>query len=1100
MKRFSALIIALIYSITTFAESPKIENPSTPLRRILDIPLNLSAKDKRSGFQLSPKFIVTPIRGGEALPLKTANGETIVTAKVGESYKIRAELDGYAPLERTIEITQNDYPEGRNVVLDLEPQPSAVVVFKTVDSENENEIIESVIKVTVKDKVYNGRITKANPTYRFILTSTDQYTVEVTSNTHKTKKEVFPFEIGDPPRTYNKTIALSKPDAGTKILVYGEDTNKPLKGANITITNTTDKALVMDNLLPEAEAFVETMPNKKYTAKVSYGGYVTREFTLNTNAKEQILKLQPETYLSLGAFDGLLNKRLPATFKIYFKGNKVFEITGDANSDIRFKPAEKGIYEYEITYPNYKPYKNEANIENLQAGKIQYKAPLESTVDTYVILIEDALTKEFIPAAKLTMMSAEGVLVPVKYNNKTGEWKVELEKEKEYKLSIEAPEFQPINETFARGTSKLIKKSLSKVTQSLYFTAVDALTKMPISTQYKVIRPDQEPLIGTSEAGKPYKVELFPQSKFIIEAKAEGGYTTFTDNLSFKSEIKDPNRVIELVKDIYSFKFIVTNTETSKNHTTAKVTLLNTSTGQPVTPSSNANGIFEADVNPNNNYSIEIEAEGFEKHKSNPNVKNEIMSNKFEINIPLYKSAVSQFKLTVVNDVDGKNVLNADLRVFNAKNQPMPIMANPMAQEWNAELRNDENYTVEVKAEGYLAYKNNLSKNTKNIVVRIKPIPSQEISISAVDALTKKPIVAEFKLTSGNETINGTVTSGGTKLKTKLLEDRNYQLEITSAGYKPYKDVVKLQSAVNSEIPIEIKKEFYTFGIKGLDSKSKKPVANVKFSVINESDKSNLTGKFDQVANTYSADLLTDNNYIVEVEAAGYEKQTEKIDVNAAAKNSDFKKDVLLNLIPKKEPEKKEPETKNIEVKVTNPEPPKKEEKLVVTPPVVTKVEEKPPVEKPKPTPPAPKRVEKTVVDDAIVIEENDLSVKVEVYENLAIGKKFRLGSVFFVQSSAELKPQSYPQLDKLIRTLKLNPKYKIEITGHTDNVGDARQNLYLSELRARKIANYIFNGGIAQDRIRYVGKGQEEPISSNDTEDNRSKNRRVEFVVRDSW
>lgn len=1098
MKRFSALIIALISSLTTLADNPKLVYRTTQQSKVLDIPLNLSAKDKRSGFQLSPRFIVTPIKGGEALPLKTANGETIVTAKVGESYKVRAELEGYASLERTIEITQNDYPEGRNVVLDLEPQPSAVVVFKTVDSENENEIIESVIKVTVKDKVYNGRITKANPTYRFILTNTDQYTVEVTSNTHKTKKEVFPFEIGDPPRTYNKTIALSKPDAGTKILVYGEDTNKPLKGANITITNTTDKTLVMDNLLPEAEAFVETVPNKKYSAKVSYGGYVTREFPLNTNAKEQTLKLQPETYLSLGAFDGLLNKRLPATFKIYYKGNKVFEITGDANSDIRYKPTEKGVYEYEITHPNYKPYKNEANIENLQAGKIQYKAPLESTVDTYVILIEDALTKEFIPSAKLTMMSAEGVLVPVKYNNKTGEWKAELEKEKEYKLSIEAPEFQPVNETFERGTSKLIKKSLSKMTQSLYFTAVDALTKMPIVAQYKVVRPDQEPLAGTSEAGKPYKVELYPQSKFIVEAKAEG-YKTFTENLSFKSELKDGNRVLELSKDSYTFKFIVTNTETSKNLTTAKINLFN-SAGEPVTPKSNSNGIFVVDVNPNNSYSIEIEADGFEKHKSTPNIKYEIMSNKFEQNIPLFKSAISQYKITVVNEADGKNVLNADLRVFNAKNQPMPIVANPMAQEWNAELRNDENYSVEVKAEGFLAYKNTLSKSGKNITVRIKPIPSQDVSISAIDALTKKAIVADFKLTSGTETINGTITAGGTKLKTKLLEDRNYQLEVTSAGYKPYKDVVKLQSAVNSEIPIEIKKEFYTFNIKGLDSKNKKPVANVKFNVFNERDKNLTSGKFDQVSNTYTADLVTDNVYTIEVEATGYEKITEKIDVNASAINSEFKKEVLLNLIPKKEPEKKEPETKEIEVKVTNPEPKKKEEKPVVTPPVVVKVEEKPPVEKPKPTPPAPRKVEKTVVDDAIVIEENELSVKVEVYENLAIGKKFRLGSVFFVQSSAELKPQSYPQLDKLIRTLKLNPKYKIEILGHTDNVGDGRQNLYLSELRARKIANYIFNGGIAQDRIRYFGKGQEEPISPNDTEDNRAKNRRVEFIVRDSW
>ena len=82
---------------------------------------------------------------------------------------------------------------------------------------------------------------------------------------------------------------------------------------------------------------------------------------------------------------------------------------------------------------------------------------------------------------------------------------------------------------------------------------------------------------------------------------------------------------------------------------------------------------------------------------------------------------------------------------------------------------------------------------------------------------------------------------------------------------------------------------------------------------------------------------------------------------------------------------------------------------------------------------------------------------------------------------------------------MKANPKMKIEILGYTDNNGDPRLNLSLSHFRATVISNYIFNKGVNADRIKATGKGQEEAIAPNDTEENRIKNRRVEFVIREN-
>lgn len=118
------------------------------------------------------------------------------------------------------------------------------------------------------------------------------------------------------------------------------------------------------------------------------------------------------------------------------------------------------------------------------------------------------------------------------------------------------------------------------------------------------------------------------------------------------------------------------------------------------------------------------------------------------------------------------------------------------------------------------------------------------------------------------------------------------------------------------------------------------------------------------------------------------------------------------------------------------------------------------------------------------------------VFRNLQVNQAFRLDNVYFDQSSYVLRPESFPQLNKLIKTLVTTPKLVIEIAGHTDNVGDRRLNQTLSEQRARIITNYLVRHGITENRLRYNGYGDARPAAPNDTEENKRKNRRVEFVV----
>jgi outer membrane protein OmpA-like peptidoglycan-associated protein len=79
---------------------------------------------------------------------------------------------------------------------------------------------------------------------------------------------------------------------------------------------------------------------------------------------------------------------------------------------------------------------------------------------------------------------------------------------------------------------------------------------------------------------------------------------------------------------------------------------------------------------------------------------------------------------------------------------------------------------------------------------------------------------------------------------------------------------------------------------------------------------------------------------------------------------------------------------------------------------------------------------------------------------------------------------------------LSSNPKMRIEVGGHTDNIGNDLSNLTLSEQRAKSVMNYLIEKGITATRIEAKGFGKSKPVADNSTEAGRSKNRRTEFKV----
>ena len=104
--------------------------------------------------------------------------------------------------------------------------------------------------------------------------------------------------------------------------------------------------------------------------------------------------------------------------------------------------------------------------------------------------------------------------------------------------------------------------------------------------------------------------------------------------------------------------------------------------------------------------------------------------------------------------------------------------------------------------------------------------------------------------------------------------------------------------------------------------------------------------------------------------------------------------------------------------------------------------------------------------------------------------------NILFANNSFELPQAGTIELDKLLQVLTENPSLKLEISGHTDNIGKPEDNLKLSASRAKTIVDYLLNKGIDIKRLTYKGYGAAQPIADNNTDSGRAKNRRTTFTI----
>lgn len=135
----------------------------------------------------------------------------------------------------------------------------------------------------------------------------------------------------------------------------------------------------------------------------------------------------------------------------------------------------------------------------------------------------------------------------------------------------------------------------------------------------------------------------------------------------------------------------------------------------------------------------------------------------------------------------------------------------------------------------------------------------------------------------------------------------------------------------------------------------------------------------------------------------------------------------------------------------------------------------------------------------AVPNEPGIMEAKLTVQMEDASDEVFEL-DIHFETAKATIKPESFGVLDEMVEQMKNKPKLNIQITGHTDDVGETDYNQDLSEKRAAAVRDYLGQKGIAATRIKTDGKGELQPKVPNNSDANRAANRRTEVRILSGW
>jgi outer membrane protein OmpA-like peptidoglycan-associated protein len=802
----------------------------------------------------------------------------------------------------------------------------------------------------------------------------------------------------------------------------------------------------------EGLLFFELPKSEDIKIRVTRDGYYVEEKTIpaaDLRDGETIrfrMEKRPTAKLTLTAIDGETGKPEPASFDVYFEGRMIGRgSTTRSQSMYELVVEQDGNYQVVVHAKSYDESRTDIPVAiSSSSNTTMQTIPLFKPAKQIGVRLVDEQKGNPVKANVEIKLSNTGqVLFTGSPDN--GVVLFTFENGKNYTITAESDKFNRLEKKIEGSQREDLILRLRPNT-FVEFKVINKSNSRPVSAEVLVKTPSGNPVILEemrfipSERGA-YKVEV-----------SSPGFVTKTGSFTVNTLTGGTMEVLyELDQESQEYHVKIVDQYSKEVLDGLEFRVVDTKGQRLQGIIRNSNGEYVFTTDPAKEYLIQV------SKKEYTDLSKTLVQTEKNVTHELLWVQDMIYTLTVVEPQTNQIVAGAKLEIKNGKGQGVYVYQTENGESHKARLAKNETYTYWVDAKGFQAEIAEFSDKSGNrrelYAVRSD---KQNLTFAATDALTGEAVDAHLIYTIGGKKLPLSRLATGS-FQGDYSSANTFEIEAMASEYKAYKGIVNSSKISNGIFPIALQRNNYLVKFKIENISDNQELRKVKL-LVSDPKGNKVQERFIAKDGLFEATLQSSINYKVEAEKEGYEKYISDFSLEDLVATK-LVKTFALTLVPKKEEPKPSIEPVTIAVE-------KSKEPIKVLE---------------KPANPLPN------TSGAMAAEFNNPESK---------GKRYLLSEVYFDQSSAQIRDEEVKQLNELAATLKGSTNLIIEIVGYTDNVGDPRRNLGLSQFRAKAVANYLFYQGADPRRIHSKGLGQELPVAENDNEENRAKNRRVELVL----
>lgn len=822
-------------------------------------------------------------------------------------------------------------------------------------------------------------------------------------------------------------------------LINDVDGNEIKTDVTITVTDVqSGKVIALKSA--KGKKFYEISAGNKFKVVALASGFYTEEKEFDSKEKSDLdiieIRLKPRTAGSImvKAIDKNTSRVVGADFELSANGKILKGKSTAANSEFNFLVEKAGAFKLVTYSPNYNTDTREVEIVENQ-GNISITVSLMPSKIPQSIDFYSVNSNAVVETGKAIIKSKDKNFVVYDGQFKNGKLSFEGKPGETFNILINAEGYNTLQEIFVLdGEPRKIGLSANA---SIDIDVFDEETKERIEGD----------ILITSPSGKTSKIRSSKISSTIFSPKELGTYSiesAITNYQNRSGTVIMKNLVsgkmfysLMLKKGNNEFVVSVFDAQTKKPIDNALIKVFNNDSKEVNGKSSKNSKFLRLDLD--KKYFFEVTAVGYLDYTQNIN-------NERVVNVYLQspkRDTLDSFNIQVIDFQSKLPVDDAKVFVSDENKKAQKTEYATLKKQFSIKrLDTKGDYNIEATAKAYKTGTQKIDMKALPDNIILTPVDVTIYNFKANDGFTKKPIEkVAFDIYTKNVKIVLEEDFPITKAKIAAISD--YSFDAAHPDYINVKKPLNKLEFNGDELVVNMYRKIYAIVAKISPQLDENQQKTLKYSINKKLTNEQAKISFSKAENAILGEINHESAYLISVAVDGFESFSTTFslkDVNSSTLEYEVKltekKKLALNE-PKKEPEKE----------VKKPEPPK-------------------PV---------------------------DTNASLEI----VAGKHFPLEGVNFEKSKTFMVAGADKKLMPLVDYLKAHPKSTIEIIGHTDNEGtDQRLNQRLSEFRAKVVGNFLFNKGISTSRIKTIGKGSEEPLVPNDTDENRSKNRRIEAFI----